>query len=91
MYESLMAAGIAIVALIVFLVLLFLAIGILLTVFWILMIVDCAKRGFKDSIEKVVWILMMILLGVIGSAVYYFAVKRPQDSSKAKKAKTSKR
>lgn len=91
MYESLMAAGIAIIILIVFLVLLFLAIGILLTVFWILMIVDCAKRSFKDSTEKVVWILVIILLGAIGAAVYYFAVKRPQDIGKAKKAKTSRR
>jgi len=53
----------------------FFAIAILTTVFWILMLVDAAKRKFKEENEKIVWILVIALTGIIGSIVYYFAVK----------------
>ena len=46
-------------------------------IFWILMLVDCAKRKYKKENDKVMWILIVALLGVIGAAVYYFVVKRP--------------
>ena len=54
-----------------------LAIGLFaaLFAFWIWMIVDCAKRKFKGDSDKVVWILVIVLLGIIGAAIYYFAVK----------------
>ncbi len=51
------------------------ALVIFLFVFWILMIIDCAKRNFKNENEKVVWIIVIALLGAIGAAIYYFAVK----------------
>jgi cytochrome c biogenesis factor len=50
------------------------AISILAFVFWILMLVDCVKRKFKDS-EKIVWILVLIFTGIIGALIYYFVVK----------------
>ncbi len=50
--------------------------GVLLSAFWIWMIVDCAQRKFKNDSEKVVWILVIIFLHVLGAAIYYFAVKR---------------
>lgn len=49
---------------------------ILAFVFWILMIVDCAKRKFKEEGEKIVWILILIFLHILGAIIYYFAVKR---------------
>ena len=52
-------------------------------IFWIVMIVDCAKRKFKGDTEKVVWILILIFLGIIGALIYYFVVKQP--SKKARK------
>lgn len=47
--------------------------GILSTVLWIWMLIDCAQRDFKD---KTVWILIIILTGIIGAVLYYFLVKR---------------
>ena len=50
-------------------------IGILLFAFWIWMIIDCAKRSFKNDIEKIVWIIVLVLLGWIGALVYYIVIK----------------
>ena len=44
---------------------------ILAFVFWILMIIDCVKRDFKKDNEKVVWILVIVLLGFIGAFLIY--------------------
>lgn len=57
-------------------VLLVIAACVALFVFWIAMIIDCAKRKFKSDTEKVVWILLLIFLGILGAGIYYFAVKR---------------
>ena len=45
-------------------------------VFWILMIVDIAKRDFKKENDKIMWILIVIFTGIIGALIYYFVVKR---------------
>lgn len=52
------------------------------TVFWILMLIDCAKRtsdakGKFD--DKLIWMLVIILLHGLGAALYYFIIKRPAD------------
>ncbi|HTY43908.1 MAG TPA: PLDc N-terminal domain-containing protein [Patescibacteria group bacterium] len=57
-------------------ILLFFVAGILSFIFWIAMIVDCAKRKFKNETDKVVWILVLIFTGIIGALIYYFVVKR---------------
>jgi len=51
------------------------------TVFWILMLIDCAKRDFKD---KVAWLLIIILLHGLGATLYYFIIKRPADKKATK-------
>ncbi|MCX6708688.1 MAG: PLDc N-terminal domain-containing protein [Candidatus Woesearchaeota archaeon] len=54
----------------------FFAVIIWTFVFWIWMIIDCAKRkGLSDS-ERIAWILVLVFLQVLGAAIYYFAVKR---------------
>ena len=58
--------------------LLFSVLGILATVFWIMMIVHAATHDIKD---KTMWILIIVFsglvgLGLIGALVYYFVVKR---------------
>ena len=73
---GLIGLGIGIIILIVFFGLALAALAIFLFIFWILMIVDCATRKFKDDIEKVVWILLLIFLQVLGAIIYYFVVKR---------------
>lgn len=56
-------------------------ISILLFIFWIFMIVDCAQREFKNPNDKVLWILIIVLVHWIGAIIYYFVVKR-QDKFK---------
>ena len=60
----------------IFATLLFIALGIVTSVFWILMLVNCIKRDFKKSEEKTIWILIIIFAGVVGAIVYYFVVKK---------------
>lgn len=52
------------------------------TVFWILMLIDCAKRtsDVKGKFDdKLVWMLVIILLHGIGALLYYLIVKRASD------------
>lgn len=48
-------------------------VGILAFVFWLLMLIDAIKRDIE---HKPVWILILLLTGIIGAIIYYFAVKR---------------
>lgn len=66
--------GIIIVFLILWLVLIL--VSILAMIFWIFMIVDAAKRTFKNENDKIVWILVIVLTGIVGALIYYFVVKR---------------
>ncbi|MBI2632565.1 PLDc N-terminal domain-containing protein [Candidatus Pacearchaeota archaeon] len=50
-------------------------IGVLLLAFWIWMIIDCAKRNFKNDMEKIIWILVIVLLGWIGALIYYIVIR----------------
>ena len=50
-------------------------IGALLLAFWVWMIVDCAKRNFKNNNEKIVWILVILFAKIIGALIYFFVVK----------------
>jgi cytochrome c biogenesis factor len=56
-------------------VLLAIALSIWAFVFWILMLVHCVKKKFKEDSEKIVWLLVIILTGIIGALIYYFIVK----------------
>lgn len=42
-------------------------------IFWIKMVVEIATSEFRDSTTKVVWLLITILSGLLGAAIYYFA------------------
>jgi hypothetical protein len=61
---------------IIFLLAIFL-IGLLLTVFWIWMLVDSlTNKGLSDT-EKLVFVLLVVFLPFIGSLIYFF-VGRPK-------------
>lgn len=79
-----MEEGIALFMFIVVLILLIVTVAILAFVFWIMMIVDCAKRDFKGDSEKIVWILVLVFLGIIGALIYYFAVAKGAPLKKRK-------
>ena len=46
-------------------------------VFWIIELVDVARREFKDSNTKLLWLLVVVLAHGLGALIYYFA-GRPQ-------------
>lgn len=69
----------------VLLVICIIAAAIWITVFWILMLVDAVKRSFKSDGEKIAWVLIIIFLHVIGALVYYFAVKKEDNSRRKRK------
>jgi NADH:ubiquinone oxidoreductase subunit 6 (subunit J) len=52
------------------------ALAVLIFVFWVLMLVNCIKRKFKSENDKLIWALVIIFLGVLGSVIYYFIVKK---------------
>ena len=58
------------------LILMFFLVAILVFVFWIWTIVDCTRRDFRKENDKIVWILLIIFTGPIGSIIYYFEVHR---------------
>ena len=63
-------------------VLLFLGIGLTSTVFWIWMIIHCACGRFPNDTEKIIWLIVIILLGIIGAIIYFFARKAAVDGFK---------
>ena len=54
----------------------FLIIGILVTFFWIWMLIDCATKEPSKDNDKVIWILVILLAPFIGALIYSF-VRRP--------------
>ncbi len=50
---------------------------ILQMVMWIWMLIDCLQNEPSTGNEKVIWVLLMVFLGIIGSMLYYF-IRRPQ-------------
>lgn len=50
-------------------------VGILLLIFWIWMIVDAAKRNFRNMVEKVIWIIIIVLGGWIGALIYFIVIR----------------
>jgi hypothetical protein len=50
---------------------------VLLTVFWIVQLVDILRREFPDPTTKLIWFLAVILLHALG-AIIYVAVGKQQ-------------
>ena len=44
-------------------------------VFWIVEIVDAARRQWPDPNTKIIWLLVVVLLHGLGALIYYFAGK----------------
>ncbi len=50
-----------------------------LLIFWIWTLIDILKSDFKDSINKIVWLLVVFILNGFGALLYYF-IGRKQKS-----------
>jgi 4-amino-4-deoxy-L-arabinose transferase-like glycosyltransferase len=55
--------------------LVFFALGILGVIFWIFMLIDAVKKKYKNENDKIIWILVIVLVGVLGAIIYYFVEK----------------
>ena len=52
-----------------------LILSLILIIFWISMLIDCAQRIFRDNNEKIIWIIVIVLGSWIGALVYFFVIK----------------
>ena len=53
------------------------AVGIAASVFWVVMIIECATKEPAEGNDKLAWILIIVFTHWIGALIYYF-VRRPQ-------------
>ena len=56
-------------------ILLFIALPMLL--FWIWMLIDCVTKEPSKGNDKLIWVLVILLTGFLGAAIYFF-VRRPK-------------
>ena len=56
---------------------LFFGVGIIGTLFWIWMLIDCATKEPSSGNDKLIWILIIIFTHLLG-ALIYFLVRRPK-------------
>ena len=45
--------------------------------FWVWSLVDCINNESSSGNDKIVWILLILFLGIIGTLLYMF-IRRPQ-------------
>jgi hypothetical protein len=50
-------------------------IGLLITIFWIWMLIDCLTNASIRGTEKIVWVLVIVLTNFIGAVLYYFLAR----------------
>ena len=60
-----------------FLPLLLVELGLLGTLFWVWMLVDCATKEASAGNDKLVWVLIILFTHVLGAALY-LSVRRPR-------------
>lgn len=50
-------------------------VGIVGSIFWLWMLIDCLKRNFKKDTDKVLWAAVIFFLHFVGAILYFFIVK----------------
>ncbi|MEI6731260.1 MAG: PLDc N-terminal domain-containing protein [archaeon] len=58
---------------------------VIFIVFWVLMLIDCAKRKFKNDVEKIVWVLVLLFGRIFGAIAYYIVIRAMNPKGLAKK------
>ena len=53
------------------------SLGLLVTVLWIMMIIEVVQKEPSEGNDKIIWLLVVILLHWLG-ALIYFLVRRPE-------------
>ncbi|HVB24371.1 MAG TPA: PLD nuclease N-terminal domain-containing protein [Ktedonobacteraceae bacterium] len=52
-------------------------IAVFIFIFWLYTLVDCVTKESSEGNDKLVWTLIILLVPLIGSLLYYF-VRRPE-------------
>ena len=60
-----------------FLFIFFFGFGIIGTLFWLWMLIDCATKEPSEGNDKLIWILIIVFTHVLGALVY-FVIRRPK-------------
>jgi Phospholipase_D-nuclease N-terminal len=45
-----------------------------LVILWIAMIIDSCRRQFDKGIERVIWLIILILFNIPASLIYFFLI-----------------
>ncbi|HTJ79047.1 MAG TPA: PLD nuclease N-terminal domain-containing protein [Rariglobus sp.] len=53
----------------------FATLGLLLSIFWVWMLVDCANAPMPSG-DKTAWILILLFTHILGAILYYFIPRR---------------
>lgn len=72
-------------------IILFFGLFLVAFIFWILMLIDAAKRKFPGENDQLIWILIIVLAGIIGAIIYYFVIKRKNNVEEKTMKKTIKK
>lgn len=51
--------------------------GVLGTIFWIWMLIECATKEPSQGNDKLIWVIIILLTHLLGAAIYFF-VRRPE-------------
>jgi hypothetical protein len=52
-------------------------VGLLATIFWLWMLIDCLVNPRLPSTEKLIWVLVILFLHVLGALIYFFVGRGP--------------
>ena len=55
----------------------FVLIGIFSFVIWVWMLIDCLSNEPACENDKLLWVIVMLFAGILGSILYYF-IRRPE-------------
>jgi prolipoprotein diacylglyceryltransferase len=47
--------------------------------FWLWMLVDCVTKE-EDQNQKLIWVIIIVLTGIVGAPLYFFIRKLPRNS-----------
>jgi hypothetical protein len=50
-------------------------IGLLLTIFWLWMLIDAVTSSSIQGTEKIVWVLVILFTHILGALIYYFVAR----------------
>ena len=59
-------------------------VAVLIVIFWIWMLIDCANRKFKNDVEKILWIVIIVIGGWLGALVYLIVIRSSNPRGLAK-------